>query len=185
MLADLDPRLVLAFWILVTAAASAWAGFVFGQRSKRATPVQTEQANTAVEHIGAALAEASEKFNQCMQDLTQQRNMTEEARRRADEFFRRIDGCVKEATEAKSLYYRASAEHGAAQAILMRCIDGLAKQYRWLASYYERDVGKPAPRREPEIDPIVRRVAAEFEDEHAAPGRAALEQSDRAGSGAG
>lgn len=102
-------------------------------------------------------------------DLAHQQEETERARRRADEYFAKIEGCVREATEARQLMIRTGAEHGSAQAMMLAEIESLHMQYRALAAQYKASTGRPAARPEPRLDPAIRAVAAEFRDEHVTP----------------
>lgn len=102
-------------------------------------------------------------------NLRQQRMATEDARRRADEYFGKIDGCVREATQAKSLLIRTGAEHGAAQGLMLREIESLSIQYRRLSQLYREVAGKPPPRPEPILDPRIQIVADEFREQHVTP----------------
>ncbi len=113
------------------------------------------------------------QVNTLLQDLNaalqHQRNETELARRRADEYFALIEGTTREAAEAKTLLVRQGASHGAAQSMMMAEIESLALQYRQLAVQYRTATGQPAPRPEPRLNRSIQVVAAEFEMEYVRP----------------
>lgn len=119
----------------------------------------------------ASLDQLNTVFAGLERDLAHQRAETELVRtdrdfqkRRADEYFAKIDGCVVEATECRKLLVHTGASHGAAQAMMLHEIESLAAQYRWLAEQYRQDVGRGAPA--PRLNLAIQEVAAEFREQY-------------------
>ncbi len=137
------------------------------------------QRRSALRQGAAALASLDQlaaTFKTLESDLAAQREQTERARaerdaeaRKAREYFDRIDGIVKEADECRRLLVRTGAEHGNAQAMMLREIESLAIQYRTLAKHYRDATKKPPPRPEPLLNTTIQVVANDFREAHVTP----------------
>lgn len=90
-------------------------------------------------------------------------------REQRDDFFSRIEGIVEEATKAKTLYLETGASHAAAQAMMLREIESLAKQYSRLVAEYTRVTGKKPRRLEPVLNMQLQQVADDFREAHVHP----------------
>ena len=99
-------------------------------------------------------------------DLNAELQRTREQR---DDLFSRIDGIVAESTKNKSLYLETGASHAAAQAMMLREIESLAKQYSRLVAEYQRVTGKKPRRMEPLLNVQLQRVADDFRESHVHP----------------
>lgn len=119
--------------------------------------------------VGASVTSLASAFTDVETELRAKDREIEIARRRADEYFTKIEECVTEANEARRLYTQSAVEAGAAQAMMLREIESLARQYHGLAVEYRRAVGKDPPRPEPRRDPTILAVANEFQEAHIVP----------------
>ncbi len=151
---------------------------IFGARLRNRQ--QGAAALASLEPIAAAIQKAEE-------ELVHQRAETERVRadrdekvrtlaaardaeaRKAHEYFARIDGIVKEADECRRLLVRTGAEHGNAQAMMLREIESLSIQYRTLARHYRDATKRPPPRPEPLLNTTLQVIADEFRDVHVTP----------------
>jgi hypothetical protein len=127
-------------------------------------------------HALASLDAVNKSFLAYEADLKAQREETDRVRaqrddeaRKAQELFKRIDGIVAEATEARRLLVLTGAEHGRAQAMMLAEIESLTHQYRALAKHCRDVTGKPPPRPEPRLNSSIQVVAAEFREAHVVP----------------
>lgn len=88
-------------------------------------------------------------------------------KRRADEYFAKIEGIVQEANEARNGYIESAAQHGNAQSMMLREREQLILQYRGLAARFEKETKSPAPK--PRINDAIEQVAADFRERHIEP----------------
>jgi hypothetical protein len=173
----------LVFTFIILISTIAVLGSVFGlgiMYQRRSALAQGAAAVASLGPIASAIQKAEE-------ELVHQRAETERARadrdekvrtltaerdaeaRKAREYFDRIEGIVKEATECRRLLVRTGAEHAAAQAMMLREIESLAIQYRTLTKQYRDATKKAPPRPEPLLNTTLQVIADEFREAHVAP----------------
>lgn len=143
----------------VTVGWVLWAG-----RRRRAAA--SKGGKEAVEQIADTLSAAAG----IAVDMQAQRDETERQRRRADEYFGKIESVVTEAREMTALYLRTGAEHAAAQDMMMREIERLCLQYAalqkqvWAAETLE--TAKQAAKSPLRRNATLKVIADEFRDKH-------------------
>jgi multidrug efflux pump subunit AcrA (membrane-fusion protein) len=170
------PLLVVALScaLLVGAGGALLARRRRGSRQGAAALASLDQVAAAVNSLEADLAAQR-------QETAIARAQRDDEARKAREYFERIDGVVKEATECRRLLVRTGAEHGNAQAMMLTEIDSLARQYALLAEQYRDATGKAPPRPEPALNRTIQLVASEFREAHVVPYQAP--QDGKAASG--
>lgn len=114
-----------------------------------------QHGRAAVDGVLTQFDEALALAAQLTRDHDAMRESVERERRRAEEYLAIIEGVIAERDARMKLYYEQATEHGAAQALLLRQIESLVKQYQSVTS------GKM-----PRLNPAVEEVTREFTARH-------------------
>lgn len=146
--------LIWAGWALAAVLAAFWALREWRIRGSQAA------GRHSVDDVNKQLDEALALASRLTLDHDAMRESVERERKRADEYFAIIDDAVAERDARMKLYYEQATEHGAAQAMLLRQLESLVRQYQHATN------GKM-----PKLNPAVEAVTREFRMNHVEPAR--------------
>jgi hypothetical protein len=152
--------LIWSGWVVAAVLACAWA-----YREWRVRLLESK-GRGAVESVVGQLDEALTLSSQLACDHDAMRESVEKERKRAEDYFSVIEGVTAERDARMRLYYAQATEHGAAQAMLLRQLESLVKQFQRATN------GKM-----PKLNPAVELVTREFHMNHVEPAQAEMLQS--------
>lgn len=127
-----------------------------------------------------AVQQAGQTIDRTLSDFVlendQLREAVERARKRGDELFSIIDAAVAEKNSAMQLYHQQAAEHGNAQAMMLREIGRVSQQYESLRQALARaetlDAARELAKRPLRRNVALEHIAAEFAETHIVPHQA-------------
>lgn len=161
----MTPVQMWAGWVATALVVCAWT-----YRELRVRRLQST-GDVVVSRVLDQLDEAMELAACLTRDHDAMRESVEREKKRGDDYFATIEGVVAERDARMKMYYAQVTEHGAAQAMLLRQIESLMKQYQRATN------GKL-----PKLNPAVELVTKEFQANHVAPALAeAQETQDKSG----
>lgn len=152
------------------ALAALLAGYAAARGIDR---LRLKRNRDAVQHAGQTIDRTLSDF---VLENDQLREAVERARKRGDELFQIIDSAVAEKNNAMQLYHRQAAEHGNAQAMMLREIGRVSQQYEWLRQTLARadtlDAARELAKRTLRRNAALEHIAAEFSETHIVPHQA-------------
>jgi len=149
--------MLMSGWLVALALACLWTYREWRIRGLEAAG--RGEARAVIEQLESAMKHAA----QLTCDHDAMRESVERERQRANGLFSTIEGVIAERDARMRLYYAQVTEHGAAQAMLLRQLGSLVKQFQ-----------RATNGQMPKLNPAVELVTREFHMNHVVPVQAEM-----------